>query len=56
MLIYAACGLLLLILIRYNTVDNIRESILKTALLFSTFIVFITEFLSYFKSLNLISL
>lgn len=56
MLIYIAYALLFLNLIRYNTIDNIRDSVLKTTLLFATFIVFITELLSLFKSLNLISL
>ncbi len=47
--------MLLIVNAKLNFVKNIKELILKTTLLFSFFIVFITEFLSYFKSLNLIS-
>lgn len=50
------CYLLLLIyMMKYNFIKNFKDLILTTTLIFSFFIVFITELLSLFKSLNLIS-
>jgi hypothetical protein len=50
------CYILLLIVnTKLNLVKNSKELIITTALLFSSFIVLNTEFLSLFKSLNLMS-
>lgn len=48
--------LLLVLLTKFKFFNNFKELILYTALIFSAFIVLITETLSLFKSLNLISL
>ena len=48
--------LLLILLSKFKFFNNFKELILYTALIFSAFIVLITETLSLFKSLNLISL
>jgi 4-amino-4-deoxy-L-arabinose transferase-like glycosyltransferase len=51
------CFILLLIVnTKLNFGKNSKELIVTTALLFSSFIVLVTEFLSLFKSLNLMSI
>ncbi len=47
--------LLLMVVAKLNFAKNLKENILSAALIFSFFIVLITETLSLFKSLNLIS-
>ena len=55
MLVYIVLLLLLLLMNNLNPSIGFKELILKTVLIFSGFIVFITEMLSLFKSFNLIS-
>ena len=55
MFIYFSYLLLLFAVAKYFKIKNFKKLVLVTTLLFSTFIVFLTEFLSLFKSLNLIS-
>ena len=55
MVVYIVLLLLLLLMNNLNPSIGFKELILKTVLIFSGFIVFITEMLSLFKSFNLIS-
>lgn len=55
MLVFIVLLLLLLLMNNLNPSIGFKELILKTVLIFSGYIVFITELLSLFKSLNLIS-
>jgi hypothetical protein len=56
MLVYIGYILLLLVLLGKNNFSGIAETIIKTTLLFSGILFFVTELLSGFHSLNLLSL
>lgn len=56
MLVYVGYILLFVVLLRKNNFSGIAETIIKTTLLFSGILFFITELLSGFHSLNLLSL
>lgn len=56
MLVYVGYILLLVVLLGKNNFSGIAETIIKTTLLFSGILFFITELLSGFHSLNLLSL
>ena len=56
MLVYVGYILLLVVLLGKNNFSGVAETIIKTTLLFSGILFFITELLSGFHSLNLLSL
>ena len=56
MIIYFIYFLLVITLCVYNNGKDKKEIFLQATLLFSSFVVFITESLSFFKSLNLVSI